>query len=155
MKEDDVRALFNHDPNHLLGRTTSGTLKLSVDQVGLQYKIVPPDTQAGRDTVESIKRGDLTGSSFSFSIMEDKWEKKTDGKLQIDIRTLLNVQMFDVGPVTFPAYTSTSTGVRQLRCIGDNREQEAKAALKVLAPGLTLSEIDARCREVAIRSGLV
>ncbi|KKK80722.1 hypothetical protein LCGC14_2820640 [marine sediment metagenome] len=64
----DVRALVNHNPDALLGRTKSGTLRLSENKQGLQFEIDLPDTQAARDTRESIKRGDMTGCSFSFSI---------------------------------------------------------------------------------------
>lgn len=62
---DDVRALFNHDPNFVLGRTRSNTLRLEVDSRGLAYTIDPPDTQTVRDLVLTpLKRGDVTGSSF-------------------------------------------------------------------------------------------
>lgn len=108
LREDDVRGLFNHDMNLLLGRNTAGTLKLSVDSVGLRYEITVPDTQLGRDVTESIKRGDLTGSSFSFIPGRVVWVEEEDR----DIRQIEEVQLFDVGPVTFPAYDGTSTGLR-------------------------------------------
>jgi len=160
VKEDDVRGLMNHDPNMLLGRTSSKTMRLSVDEVGLRYEIEPPDTQAGRDTVESIKRGDLTGSSFSFSILEERWKQDDSNGRTVSIRTLMDVQTYDVGPVTFPAYEATTTGVRHLRCIGDDRETEAKEAIERMkvkvepASILTLDMIEARARVVAITSGL-
>ncbi|MCT7656157.1 HK97 family phage prohead protease [Oceanimonas sp. NS1] len=63
-----MRALFNHDPNFVLGRTRSGTLALSVDADGLRYEIDPPDTQTVRDLVLApLARGDITGSSFAFA----------------------------------------------------------------------------------------
>ena len=107
----DARALFNHDPNHLLGRVGAGTLRLSVDQRGLKYEIDLPDTQAGRDVAESIKRGDLKGSSFSFSIPPggEEWR---EGKGEPSVRTIKDVNLFDVGPVTYPAYEATTTGLR-------------------------------------------
>lgn len=157
VKEDDVRGLMNHDPNMLLGRTSSKTMRLSVDEVGLRYEIEPPDTQAGRDTVESIKRGDLTGSSFSFSILEEQWNRTKADDKEINVRTLLDVQTYDVGPVTFPAYEATTTGVRHLRCIGDDREAEAKEAISRMAPKVevvTRDQVEARCREIEIRTGL-
>lgn len=107
-RKDDTRALFNHDMNHVLGRTTAGTMRLSVDATGLRYEIDPPDTETGRSVVESIKRGDVSGSSFSFSVDKESWEAR-DGK---QIRTIESVTLFDVGPVTFPAYASASTSVR-------------------------------------------
>lgn len=106
---DDVRALFNHDSNLILGRTKSGTLTLREDETGLHYEINPPDTSAGRDLVESIRRGDIDGSSFAFSVEDDTWGKTEDG---MPIRTLRKVALYDVSPVTFPAYPSSSVSVR-------------------------------------------
>lgn len=107
-KEDDVRGLFNHDPNMLLGRTSSGTMKLSVDSRGLKYEIEPPDTQCGRDTVTSLKRKDLTGSSFAFIVKSETWRDEGD----ISIREINEVELYDCGPVTFPAYVGTTSGMR-------------------------------------------
>jgi len=158
--EDDIRGLKNHDPNLLLGRSTSNTMKLSVDEVGLRYEITPPNTQAGRDTIEEIKRGDLTGSSFSFLIPEggDDWsEQKTAEGARIHIRTLKELQVFDVGPVTFPAYSATTTGVRQLRCIGDYREAEAQEALKRFTPKVEVvsrTQVMIRCREIELAQNM-
>ena len=106
--EDDPRGLFNHDSGSLLGRFSAGTLRLSVDEIGLRYEIDVPDTQVGRDTVVSIERGDLTGSSFAFIPRAVKWES-AGGR---DVRTLEDVELFDVGPVTYPAYEATTTGTR-------------------------------------------
>lgn len=110
LKENqDVRALFNHDPDYLLGRTISSTLELSTDKTGLRYVIDPPDTQSGRDTVTSVRRGDLSGSSFAFRVKAQVWrEEERDGQT-VMIREIEDVDLFDVGPVTFPAYEATST----------------------------------------------
>jgi len=72
---DDVRALFNHDPNLILGRTASGTARISVDDEGLVYEIDPPDTQLGRDLLVSMERGDVTQSSFAFTIEDDSFDE--------------------------------------------------------------------------------
>src|SRR6185295_11760977 len=69
--EDDTRCLRNHDDDNLLGRTASGTLELILDKIGLMYACELPDTQVGRDTAEMIRRGDMSGSSFQFSIAMD------------------------------------------------------------------------------------
>ena len=99
--KNDVRAFFNHDPNFLLARTTSGTLKLAVDKVGLSYSFEVPDTTAGRDLVISMERGDITQSSFAFMVEKDSWSEK-DGQ---EIRTIEKVgRLFDVSPVSIPAY---------------------------------------------------
>jgi len=107
---DDIRALFNHDPNYVLGRNKSGTLELAEDQKGLLVKITPPDTGWAKDLLVSIKRGDITQMSFGFIVLEDIWQE-SEG---VDIRELLKVKLFDVSPVTFPAYSQTEVGVRSM-----------------------------------------
>jgi HK97 family phage prohead protease len=105
---DDVRGLFNHDANNLLGRSTAETLALRADDTGLRYDIQPPDTQIGRDVVTMIERGDLTGSSFAFIVTDEDWRKED----KQEIREIRGVQLFDVGPVTYPAYEATTTNLR-------------------------------------------
>lgn len=117
---DDVRALFNHDPNQVLGRTKAGTLKLSEDSAGLRYEILPPDTQVGRDLVVSIDRGDVSQSSFGFRVVQEEWDDSDD----MPLRTIMAAELFDVSPVTYPAYEGTDVGVRA--------EQDAAPALRVL-----------------------
>lgn len=113
IENDDVRALKNHDPNLLLGRTASGTLRLASNTVGLRFEIDVPDTTTGRDTVVEVRRGDLKGCSFSFTVAEDKWTHYDDGRPSE--RTIVKIgRLFDVGPVTFPAYEATSVAVRSL-----------------------------------------
>lgn len=109
-EQDDVRALYNHEPDNLLGRLSAGTLRLEVDDKGLRYEIDPPDTTLAREVVALIHRGDLTGSSFAFVVEKARWEEE-NGK---DIRNIESVRLFDVGPVTYPAYGSASTGLRSL-----------------------------------------
>lgn len=106
---DDIRSLWNHDTNWVLGRTTNQTLRLAEDETGLAVEIEPPDTQIGRDAVVSIRRGDVSQMSFAFATLEDRWD--IDDNEQY-IRTLLRVKLYEVSPVTFPAYPATSIGVR-------------------------------------------
>jgi HK97 family phage prohead protease len=112
----DVRALFNHDPNFLLGRTKSGTLTLPDEAKGLHFEAMPPDTQTIRDLVlEPLRRGDVDHCSFSFSVPTggDVWrEPKAIGGLYE--RDLVELRLYDVSPVTFPAYVSTDVAVRSL-----------------------------------------
>jgi hypothetical protein len=110
LKEADVRALLNHDPNYILGRMSSKTLVISEDDRGLQTEIIPPDTQWARDLVVSIERGDITQMSFGFRVNKDSWERVNED----NIRTLLDVSLVDVSPVTFPAYLDTSIQARSL-----------------------------------------
>jgi len=135
IKEADVRALFNHDPNYVLGRNKAGTLSLEEDDKGLAIEIDPPDTQWARDLVTSIDRGDIDQMSFGFRTVKDNWIDEKDENLQ---RELLEVELFDVSPVTYPAYPQTTVGVRSI---------EMDAVRRVLLKAerdLPLSEDDKR-----------
>lgn len=118
-ESDDVRGLFNHEPSQILGRTKSGTMRLSEDETGLRYEIDVPDTQVGRDVVTSIERGDVTGSSFAFAVSEGGSEIRKDGK--ITVREITGVDLYDSGPVTYPAYDATTTGLRAIDGIEEAR----------------------------------
>ena len=111
LREADVRALFNHDPNLVLGRTGAGTLRLAEDRSGLAYEVELPDTTVGRDLAVSIERGDVTQSSFGFRAIADRWTRTEDGT---PLRTLTEVSLHngDVSPVTFPAYLATDVATR-------------------------------------------
>lgn len=108
---DDVRALVDHDPSKIIGRAKAGTLTLNVDSKGLRVKIDPPDTSVGRDIVESIRRNDVDAMSFGFRTLSDNWRME-DGE---QIRELLDVELLDVSPVSFPAYPQTEVAVRSLK----------------------------------------
>lgn len=110
LREADVVALWNHDEQDLLGRTSARTLRLSTDEVGLRYEIDLPDTTAGRDLAVLLERGDVRGSSFAFRTIADVWEENEDAIH----RTLREVQLYDVSPVTRPAYPDTTSALRSL-----------------------------------------
>ena len=112
IERDDIRALWNHDVNYVLGRTRSGTLKLYEDEKGLAVEIIPPNTQWARDLLEVIRRGDVDQMSFAFEAIEEEWE----GDANDLIRVLKEVKLYDVSPVTFPAYPATDVYVR---CMSD------------------------------------
>ena len=98
----DVRALINHDPNLILARNTSGTLNLTADERGLKYEFEMPETSYGKDLSISMKRGDITQSSFAFTVAEDDWSTDDEGN---NIRTIKKIdRLYDVSPVTYPAY---------------------------------------------------
>lgn len=118
---DDVRALVNHDANLLLARTTSGTLNLKQTDEGLQYSFDVPDTSYGRDLIISMERGDITQSSFAFTIESDTWESTADG----EIRTINKVKkLYDVSPVTYPAYPSADDLTLAKRSLAIHKEKE-------------------------------
>jgi uncharacterized protein len=111
---DDVRALWNHNADKPLGRTISGTLQLVDTDAGLRAVINPPDNTWGRDAVVSIKRGDVSQMSFAFTVNENgaKYERMENGLVK---RTLLPggaAGLYDVSPVTYPAYNATTVAVR-------------------------------------------
>ena len=112
IREADIRALFNHDPNYVLGRNTAGTLDLSVTRKGLRSTVNPPDTQWANDLMSSIDRGDISGGSFAFQIVKEDWRSE-EGQM---VRELQEVRLFDVSIVTYPAYPETN-GTISLRSI--------------------------------------
>lgn len=119
--QDDVRALVNHDPNLILGRTAAGTLRLAVDSTGLMYEVDPPDTQMARDLLVSMKRGDINQSSFAFVVEDDDWQEDDDGRL---VRTIKKFRrLFDVSPVTYPAYPDATVGLRSLEAWREEHHQ--------------------------------
>lgn len=110
----DVRALFNHDPNFILGRNRSHTLTLAEDSSGLAFDILPPTNQTIRDLVlDPIERKDITQMSFAFQVIDDEWRapKQSGGLLERDLK---EVRLFDISPVTFPAYLQTDVGLRSM-----------------------------------------
>ncbi len=110
LQEADVRGAFNHDANYVLGRNKSGTLELQEDDYGLKFRVDPPETQWADDLRTSIKRGDIDQASFAFNTIRDKWTRSTNDEPHK--RELIEVQLFDVGPVTYPAYPQTSVSAR-------------------------------------------
>lgn len=122
----DIRALVQHDSAMVIGRTKAKTLALRTDTKGLISEIDPPDTQVGRDTVESIRRGDIDGMSIGFIVRTDNW-KLVDGW---DYREISDIELIEVSPVTFPQYTGTSVQVRSSEMIGLDEETLLRALLR-------------------------
>lgn len=116
IETEDVRALINHDPNLVLGRTTADTLRLVEDERGLRYEIDPPDTQYARDLIVSVNRGDVDQSSFAFRVLmeDEEWRGPTDED-PLPLRIIHRFfRLFDVSPATYPAYKDTSVDLRAL-----------------------------------------
>jgi len=121
-ENDDVRALFNHDSALLLGRTPQ-TLALSSDKVGLRYAINLGDTSIAKDVAQHVGRGDVSGSSFAFQVEREEWViENIDDEDSTEIRNILSVRLFDVGPVTYPAYDATTAEANAERSDGDNTD---------------------------------
>jgi len=118
---DDVRALWNHDTAFVLGRTTAGTLLLVEDKMGLWVEITPPETPLVESFLASVERGDVSQMSIGFRVLEDEWDEDEEGQL---IRTVKKIKLYEVSPVTFPAYPDTEIAVREL--YGDQPDAEAQ-----------------------------
>ena len=107
--KNNIKALWNHNSDIVLGSTKSGSLRLEEDDKGLRFELDLPDTSSGRDAAESIKRGDVDGVSFGFRTKVDEWDESNPKNV---IRTLVDVELIEVSPTPFPAYPQTSVGVR-------------------------------------------
>ena len=126
----DVIMVFNHDISGVLARTTSGTLKLSVDETGLRFEFEAPETTLGNDMLELVRRGDISKCSFKFVVETDEWRYADDNnKLEYDERTVKAIaRLYDVSLVTYPAYKDTEASVREHL---EQRKREALAPAKV------------------------
>ena len=122
----DVRALWNHDSNHVLGRTKNGTLRLREDDHGLYMEVDLPDTAMGRDVHEMVRRGDVDQMSFAFAVNKggDEWRKENGQQ----VRELIDVILYDVSPVAYPAYEATSVSARALAMLSDLNQADDDAA---------------------------
>lgn len=108
----DVRFLINHDQNLVLGRTRSGTLRLTEDEVGLRIDADMAPTTYAQDLAITMGRGDVSQMSFMFRTIKDEWAETEDG---MPLRRLLEVHLLDTSIVTFPAYEATEAGLRSMQ----------------------------------------
>jgi HK97 family phage prohead protease len=141
--EDDARSVWNHNNDYVLGRVKAGTLELGEDERGLAVVIRPPDTQWARDFVTSIDRGDVDQMSFAFQVVREDWQMVGG----MAVRELIEVRLYEVSPVTFPAYPQTEIGVRAL--VDEGAREKAKglargasgARVRILGEQLRLAEV--------------
>jgi len=122
---DDVRAYFNHDENLLLGRVSSGTLRIGADERGLYYEVDLPNTTYANDLVELMKRGDVNQSSFAFLIGQDRWEQR-GGKTYRIIEKVS--RLLDVSPVAQPAYPDATSELKTRDLETETKEETSAAA---------------------------
>ena len=126
---DDVRCLFNHNPNFVLARSNAGkgTLSLKLTPEGLAYSYETPNRSYAKDLEDAINSGDVSGSSFAFRIKEQKWTQRKD---DVELRQIIKFEkLLDVAPVTFPAYPDASVGKRSLESF---KEENKPAGLRVI-----------------------
>lgn len=123
VRDDDVLCLFNHDPSWPLGRTRAGTMQLTTDAFGLRYQTRLPCSPVGQTVAEAIVRRDVTGSSVGMDVLERTIREEGD----VVIREITRIRLLDVGPVTFPAYSSTSSEIDR-RSIDEFRARQLAEA---------------------------
>lgn len=141
IQQDDLRALFNHDPSRLLGRMGAGTLRVTDDNVGLAYQIDLPETSIGRDLSALIARGDIDGSSFTFiptGARSVSWARTQRG---FPLRQIRSMKMRDLGPVTFPAYPDAEVALRSLALSSIAEQRDLALSSLAEQRGLPLEEV--------------
>lgn len=139
----DVRCMYNHE--QLMGRTKSGTMRMFVDSKGLGYECDMSESSTCKDVSIGIDRGDISGSSFSFIATRSTWlEEQRDGKY-VWIRQVEDCDLFDQGPVDFPAYESTTAAMRSKR---DSVEAERAAFIAARESATGIDEVDLVVRMV-------
>lgn len=146
---DDIRALVNHEASMILGRSLSGTLRLGEDSTGLEYEIDADERQSYvRNLIIALERKDVTQSSFGFQALDDDWSLDED---DFPLRSVRKMKLFDVSPVTYPAYLSSEAQVSS-RCLDmatalaeprglwtpDEIDLHADAAMRLRMKALTL-----------------
>lgn len=144
----DVTCLWNHNSDDLLGRTSSGTLRLWTEDDGLHYEVDPPNTTLGNDMRELLKRGDVNGSSFAFTVDDEDqtWEDRDDGST---LRTIKKVSgLFDCSLVTVGAYDEASVALRSL----EQRKEIAKEAEVPANPCLAYKRAQATAKASLARA---
>jgi len=120
----DVRALFNHDPNQILSRSSARTLELEVDDIGLKFRSRIPDTTYGKNLIENLRNGNVTQCSFGFRLDDDGDKFTYDKEEGIYKRSLRNIkEILDISAVTYPAYKDT-VAAPALRSIDKIEEEQ-------------------------------
>ncbi|TVS18951.1 MAG: HK97 family phage prohead protease [Gammaproteobacteria bacterium] len=118
---DDVRALFNHDPNNLLGRSTNGTLRMWTEDDGARYEVDLDETDVAERVLAGVRRRDITGNSFAFQLSGDEADEEWRSEGGVMIRRIKRFsRLLDVGPVTYPAYEATQVSARSLEMASDH-----------------------------------
>jgi HK97 family phage prohead protease len=154
-EKQDCRCLFNHNPDHILGRVANNTLSLSEDATGLKYRCNVALTRSGDDCLENLRVQNISGSSFGFVVPAggDSWSVISDGNgRRRDLRELRDVDLYDVSPVTYPQYSDTSAGVDD---DGDEADPlRNRLALAAFASSSCPAELRSRIAQVIAQAPL-
>lgn len=150
----DIRGLYNHDPNMLLGKTGSGTMTVKSTREGLRYEI--PELPASRaDVLEAVKRGDLDGNSFSFTVASEQWDEADDER-EKPHRTIKRFgKLFDTGPVVFPAYDGATVvsarAMDHVKSLEDERAASEQAAAEAAQAEEAAKASEAAAADMALK----
>lgn len=123
----DIRALFNHDWDKVLGRTKAGTLSLSEDKKGLKFDLELPNTTYARDLAASMERGDIDQCSFGFVVTGEEWDYNEEPAL----RTITDVDLHEISVVSIPAYEDTEASLVRSKELDGHVEQRIKILKKL------------------------
>jgi len=133
LQSKNQKALWNHDASKPLGSVSAGTLRFNFDMLGLNYDIDMPNNSFGNDAYESIQRRDVDGSSFGFMCVNDVWSKvQYEGK-EVYKRSIVEANLFEVSPCTFPAYESSEMSCRSLETYKEDLKgkEELRTKLRI------------------------
>jgi len=142
LKDQPVLAFWNHNSDMVLGNTENRTLRVWEDDVGLQFELELPDTSAGRDAMTLIERGDVKGVSFGFRTLKEEWDESDKNN---PIRTLVDVELYEVSPTPMPAYTQSSVSARSVL---EKHQSETEAKQKQHEE---MRLIAAKCRSMQLK----
>ena len=154
IQEGDIRALFNHERGIVLGRNRAGTLQLSEDDRGLHAIISAPDNEWGRPVRDAIQRRDVTGMSVLFTTVKNEWVRGSRAEGVLPKRIIREAQLFDVGPVTFPAFPDTSISARSDGAADEDNIDiilEARALVRCARFGMALTQADSALLRDAVK----
>lgn len=124
LKTRDVVGLWSHDPAKVLGSTKSGSLRIENTKDELRFELDIPNTSAGNDAWELIKRGDVDGVSFGMKVTKNKWTSEMRGNKKVYKRSILSAELYEISPVAFPAYPANEVSTRELEGLKEFKEQE-------------------------------
>lgn len=108
LADDDHRMLWNHNPDYPLARTSAGNLTLREDDLGLWFETTPVATTIAGDVLRLIASRVVSGMSFGFTVLDEEWDEDQAGQI---IRTLLKIKLYEISPVTWPAYPTTDVAL--------------------------------------------
>ncbi len=132
MSNRDILAFWNHNKDILLGNTRSNTLSLTSDAEGVSFDLDLPDSSWGENVFESAKRGDVSGVSFGFRVLDDVYSNiDIDGE-EILKRTILKGELFEISPTHSPAYLTSELDVRSLNEYREEKRSTEADRLKLL-----------------------